>query len=360
MLWYFGKAIVNSRLCGSGGMDISAELILVIVLLTALIFTLTNGLHDASSVVATFISCGAANPVQAISLAAIGGFVGAVTSGSAVANTVSAIVTIPTEAALLNVLLAAMLGAVIWNLVTWKFGFPSSSTHALVGGLVGAVWVSRGTEYVLWGWKEFLAPEHQIIGITKIVIALLFSPLLGFAIAFLLQFISNIVLRNAKFAINIWIKRIQWILAALLAYSHGANDTQKVVGIISLALAAANYPFGQVAPIWINSLGGSVMFMGTLLGGWSIMKTIGRGIYAIRPIHSLNCQLSSGGSVIMATALGAPVSTTHVVVGSVVGVGAAEEFRMVNWKIGQEIIIAWCVTMPASAAVAALIYCVVG
>jgi PiT family inorganic phosphate transporter len=341
-------------------MDISTELILAMVILIALIFTLTNGLNDASSVVATFISCGAANPIHAVCLAAIASFVGAVTGGSAVADTVSAIVEIPTEAALLTVLLAAIIGAVMWNLVAYKLGFPSSSTHALVGGLIGAVWVSRGSEYILWGWKGFLAPEHQVVGITKIVIALIFSPLLGFIAAFFLQFISKIILRNATFAINKWVKRVQWVIAALLAYSHGANDTQKMVGIISLALAAASYPFGPVKPFWINALGGTVMFMGTILGGWSIMKTIGRGIYTLRPIHSLNSQLSSGGSLILATVLGAPVSTTHVVVGSVVGVGSADEFRMVNWKIGQEIIVAWCVTIPASAMVAALIYYIIG
>lgn len=255
-------------------MTISTVFILVIVIFVALIFTLTNGLHDASSVVATFISCRAANPIQAISLAAFCGFIGALTSGSAVANTISGIVTIPTETALLKVLLAAMIGAVIWNLVTWELGFPSSSTHALVGGL------------------------------------------------------------------NKSIKKIQWVIAGLLAYSYGANDTQKTVGIIWLALASASYSNGQVGLIWIKGLAGAVMFAGTLLGGWPIMKTIGRDIYTIRPIHSLNFQLSSGGCLVLATALGAPVSTTHVVVGSVIGVGGADEFRMVNWKIGKEIIIA--------------------
>jgi PiT family inorganic phosphate transporter len=340
-------------------MVVTPELILMSVIFMAIIFTLTNGLHDASSVVATFISCGAANPIQAICLAAVFGFIGALTSGSAVANTVSTIVIIPTEASLLSILLAGMIGAVVWNLVTWKFGFPSSSTHALIGGIVGAVWVSRGVEYILWGWGDLLGPNHQFIGITKIIAALILSPLLGFIAAFLLQIIAKIVLRNAKFTLNIWIKRLQWIIAALLAYSHGANDTQKIVGIVSLALAAGSYPFGQFNPVWINALGGSVMFLGTMLGGWSIMKTIGRDIYAIRPIHSLNSQLSSGGSVILATAIGAPVSTTHVVVGSVAGVGAADEFRMVNWNMGKEIIIAWCITMPASAVVAALVYYII-
>ena len=337
-------------------MTISTVLILVIVIFVALIFTLTNGLHDASSVVATFISCGAANPVQAISLAAICGFVGALTSGSAVANTISGIVTIPTETALLKVLLAAMIGAVVWNLVTWKFGLPSSSTHALVGGLVGAVWVARGTNYILWGWSELISPGHHLMGMTKIVAALILSPVIGFVAAFILQKISNLVLRNAKFSLNNWIKRIQWVIAGLLAYSHGANDTQKTVGIIWLALACASYSNGQVGLIWIKGLAGTVMFAGTLLGGWPIMKTIGRGIYTIRPIHSLNSQMSSGGCIVLATALGAPVSTTHVVVGSVIGVGGADEFRMVNWKIGKEIIIAWCITIPASALVAALAF----
>jgi PiT family inorganic phosphate transporter len=337
-------------------MTIPTVLILSIFVVAALSFTLTNGLHDASSVVATFISCGAANPIQAILLAAICGFIGALTGGNAVADTVSAIVTIPTETALLNVLLAAMIGAVVWNLVTWKFGFPSSSTHALVGGLVGAVWIARGSNYILWGWSELTGPNHQLMGITKIVAALILSPVLGFAAAFILQKISNIALRNAKFSLNRWIKRVQWLIAGLLAYSHGANDTQKTVGIISLALASSSYSSGQVGLIWIKGLAGSVMFAGTLLGGWPIMKTIGRGIYTIRPIHSLNSQLSSGGCLILATALGAPVSTTHVVVGSVAGVGGADEFRMVNWKIGKEIIIAWCVTIPASASVAAIVF----
>jgi len=337
-------------------MTISMVLILTIVIVAALIFTLSNGLHDASSVVATFIACGAATPIQAIFLAAVCGFVGALTSGDAVANTVSAIVTIPKEPALLTVLLAAMIGAVIWNLVTWKFGFPSSSTHALVGGLVGAVWIARGTNHILWGWSELIGPGHQLLGISKIVAGLILSPVLGFMVAFILQIISNVALRNAKFSLNHWIKRIQWVIAGLLAYSHGANDTQKTVGIIALAFVSSNYLSGQVQLFWIKGLAGAVMFAGTLLGGWPIMKTIGRGIYTIRPIHSLNSQLSSGGCLVLATLLGAPVSTTHVVVGSVAGVGGADEFRMVNWKIGKEIMVAWCFTIPASALVAAIVY----
>lgn len=305
---------------------------------------------------ATFIACGAATPIQAISLAALCGFLGAVVTGSAVSNTVAAVVALPLQISLLKVLWAAMIGAVIWNLLTWKLGFPSSSTHALVGGLIGAVWVSHGPNFILWGWKELLSPNHHVIGISKIVLSLIISPILGFFVALLLQKISHLVLRNANFKLNTSINRIQWVMAGLLAFSHGGNDTQKIVGIISMALAASSYPFGQIDPVWIRACGGLVMFAGTLLGGWSIMKTVGRGIYTIRPIHSLNSQLSAGASILMATFLGAPVSTTHVVVGSVVGVGSADEYRMVNWKIGQEIIVAWTVTMPASAMVAAGLY----
>jgi inorganic phosphate transporter, PiT family len=168
-------------------MTAAVTFILLAVILTAFIFTLTNGLHDASSVVATFIACGAAPPLQAVAWAAVWGFIGALISGSAVSNTVSSVVDIPTQAALLNVLLAALAGAVVWNVITWWTGFPSSSTHALIGGLIGAVWMARGSHYVLWGWQQLTGPGHQLIGVSKIVAALLISPLLGFTSAFLLQ-----------------------------------------------------------------------------------------------------------------------------------------------------------------------------
>jgi PiT family inorganic phosphate transporter len=328
----------------------------MVVILAALVFVLTNALHDASSVVATFISSGAGNPVQAITLAAIFSFIGALAGGNAVADTISSIAAVPADPLLLNILLAAMGGAVIWNLVTWYFGLPSSSTHALIGGLVGAVWMARGSEYVLWGFSELIAPDHQLVGISKVLLFLLLSPLLGFAAAFVLQTITNVLLRNAKSAINKWIERLQWLITALLAFSNGANDTQKIVGIITLAVASVSELSSQLPLLGIKGTVGAVTFAGTLLGGWPVIKTIGREIYTIRPIHGLNSQLSAGASVLLSTLLGAPVSTTHVVVGSVAGVGAADEFRMVNWNIGQEIITAWCITIPAAALAAAIIY----
>lgn len=336
--------------------SISITIILISVIVIALIFALSNGLHDASSVVATFIVCGAATPKQAIGVASVFGLLGAILGGSAVAETISKVIDLPVQSSLLTILFAAMLGAVIWNLVTWKLGLPSSSTHALIGGIIGAVWLSSGYKHILWGFNEFIGANHQITGIVKVIAALIISPFLGFIVAFILQKVTSVLLRNAKFTVNKSLKRIQWVIAATLAYSHGANDTQKIIGIITLALVAGGNVDMQTAPLWVRLSGGVVMFIGTSVGGWSIIKTIGRGIYNIRPIHSTNSQLASVGSVLVATLIGAPVSTTHVVVGSVMGVGAADEYKMVHWGIAKEIIMAWFITIPLTAIISALIY----
>ncbi len=337
-------------------MPISLTIIVLLVVSIGLIFALSNGLHDASSVVATFINCGAASPKQAILLASSFGLLGAIFGGSAVADTISKVIDLPANTALLPILFSAILGAVVWNLITWRLGLPSSSTHALIGGIIGAVMVSSGAHHIVWGWQELMGTGHQITGIAKVIAALLISPLLGFFVAFLLEKMAKLLLRNAKFTLNKTLNRIQWITAATLSYSHGANDTQKIIGLLTLALAAGESATMQTAPLWVRIGGGAVMFLGTVLGGWSIMKTIGRGIFNIRPIHSLNSQLSSVGSIFAATAIGAPVSTTHVVVGSVMGVGAADEYRMVHWRIVKEIVIAWFITIPLSAIVSAGIY----
>lgn len=337
---------------------ISTSVLLILVIMISLVFALSNGLHDASSVVATFICSGAASPRQAILLASAFGMVGAVFGGNAVADTISGLIDLPPETALLPILLAAILGAVIWNLLTWKLGLPSSSTHALAGGIIGAVVVSSGYKHVSWGWNELFFGSHKFTGITLVAAALIISPLLGFVLAFILGKVSKILFRNAKFGLNKGLNRFQWVIAGLLSYSHGANDTQKIIGLLALALAAGGRSTLQTAPLWVRISGGLVMFAGTMLGGWSIMKTIGRGIYEVRPIHSVNSQLASFGAILFATAVGAPVSTTHVVVGSVMGIGAADQYKIVHWKIVREIITAWFITIPASAAVAAAVYAV--
>ena len=337
---------------------VSASTILMAVIGVCLIFALSNGLHDASSVVATFITSGAASPRQAILLASVFGLIGAVFGGNAVADTISKVIDLPADTVLLPILLSAILGAVVWNLVTWKFGLPSSSTHTLIGGIIGAVTVSFGYRHVLWGWSDLISGSHRMTGIVLVVAALFFSPLIGFIFAFLLGKAAKIMFRNAPFGLNRWLNRLQWAMAGFLSYSHGANDTQKIIGILVLALAAGGGKAVQTAPLWVRVSGGLVMFAGTMLGGWRIMKTIGRGIFEIRPIHSVNSQFASFASILFATAVGAPVSTTHVVVGSVMGVGAADQYRTVHWQIVKEILMAWVITIPASAGVSAAIFAI--
>ncbi|WP_379971343.1 anion permease [Ectobacillus sp. sgz5001026] len=330
-------------------------ILLAIVIIIALIFTFTNGLHDASSVVATMIACNAASPIQAVLLASVFGLLGVFFSGNLVADTVSAIIRISPGIDLIHILIASILGAVIWNIITWKIGIPSSSTHALIGGLIGAAWTSNGPSSILWGVSELFTGNHQVVGIIKVIVSLIFSPLLGFTIAYLIQKVSALLLRNAKFRITSTINKLQWVVAAALAFSHGSNDSQKITGLISLALISAGVVNTHSVPPLIKIIVGLVMFVGTALGGWKIMKTIGNKIYDLRSIHSLNSMLSSGISILFATFTGAPVSTTHVVVGGIMGVGTADEYRMVNWNIGKEIVTAWFITIPCSAIASAVI-----
>lgn len=331
-------------------------ILLVIVIIIALIFALTNGLHDASSVVATFIACRAATPIQAIGLAAACGFTGAMLGGTSVAKTFINLIGPSKHDTTLVILLAAILAAVVWNLITWYFAIPSSSTHALVGGIIGAVGVSSGFDQVLWGWNQLFAKPAELTGMMRIFAALFISPPLGFILAYLLQKLLGFAMRNARNTINHWLKRLQWVMSAMLAFSFGANDTQKFMGLITLALIVSGNLQEQIVPLWVRVSGALVMFCGTLFGGWKIMRTLGERIYGLRPLHSLNSQISSGAAILMATQLGVPVSTTHVVSSSVLGVGAGDEHRMVNWNIGKEMLVAWFITIPSSALVAMLIY----
>lgn len=330
----------------------------VLVVVAAFIFLLTNGLHDASSVLATMIACGAATPLQAVVLAACLGLAGTMLGGTAVADTMVKLMHLPAAGPLLtNVLLAALLAAIGWNLLTWQMAMPSSSTHALVGGIIGSVWMAAGAENIAWGWSAALAGDG-LGGIVKVVAGLLISPVLGFCAAFFLQKTLALLLRNARFGINRWLKAGQWLLVALLAFSHGANDTQKVIGLVSvIMLSGGALEDGvQNLPFLLRLAGGAVMFIGTMLGGWSIIKTLGSDIYALRPLHSFNSQLVSAAALLLGTSAGAPISTTQLVAGTVLGVGAAEEYRMVKWQVGKEMVMAWFVTLPAVALLAALLY----
>jgi len=331
-------------------------ILLTITIGIVILFTLTNGLHDASSVVATFITCGAATPAQAVMLAAAFELLGALFGGSAVAATVAGIVKLKSGTEMLVVILAAVVGAVFWNVLTWQFGIPSSSTHALVGGLSGAAIGFGGGAMINWGFAETFHTLHAT-GIAKVLIALVFSPLLGLLVAFIMLNLLMLLFRNATYRVNRPIKKIQWVLTAVMAFNHGANDTQKSMGLIMLALFSA----GQVTtvadvPIPVRVMVGVIMCIGVLFGGWSIMKTLGRGIYTIRPVHSLASQLGTGLSLYFANATGAPVSTTHVVVGTIMGVGTADEKKMVNWQAAKNILFSWLITIPCSGLVSWLFF----
>ena len=337
-------------------MEIGTILLLGTAIFVIVVFTLTNGLHDASSVVATFITCGAATPVQAVILAAAFELLGAIFGGSAVAGTIASIIKLNAGHEMLIVILSAVFGAVFWNLLSWKYGIPSSSTHALIGGLCGASIGFGGGAMINWGFIEAIQTFH-LTGIAKVIFALVLSPLLGFAIAFFILHILTFCFRNSTFKVNGPIKKAQWFLTAVMAFNHGANDTQKSMGLIMLALFSAGKVISiSIVPPEIRILVGLVMCIGVLVGGWSIMKTLGRGIFTIRPVHSLASQLATGISLYFANVIGAPVSTTHVVVGTIMGVGTADEKKMVNWQAVKNILFSWIITIPSAALISWLFF----
>lgn len=335
----------------------SVFLLVAAVVVVSLFFAFTNGIHDASSIVATPIACGAVSPRAAVLFAGVIGFAGALLGGSAVANTVGSLVTHTTDHGLITLLLAAVLAASVWNIVTWWLRLPSSSTHALIGGLIGAAVAASGTSSVLWGWDELVGPAHHLVGLMKVVVFLIASIVLGLALGFVLTRLSSAALRGASRKANVPIKRSQILTAAVVAFGHGANDTQKQMGVMVLALAAGGYlaSSGDI-PIWVRIAAGLMMALGTVGGGWGIMKTIGRGIFRLEPIHSLDSQIASSASLIGSTLAGAPVSSTQVVAASIMGVGAAENAKMVQWSVGKEILAGFLLTIPAAIALSAVLY----
>ena len=323
----------------------------------SLFFAFTNGIHDAGSIVATPIACEAMTPRMAVGYASVIGFAGAVLGGSAVASTVGGIISVAPDRNLVLILLAAVLSATIWNLATWRLHLPSSSTHALIGGMIGAAVSAGGAGSVLWGWDEFTAAGHHLTGLTKVLAFLIVSIVVGFVLGYLIQRASSLLLRNATRKANAPIRRVQLLTAAVLAFGHGANDTQKQMGIITLAMVAGGYvTASEGIPMWVRLAAGAMMALGTLGGGWSIMKTLGRGIFRLEPIHSFASQIASSSSLVASTLVGAPVSSTQVVASSIIGVGSAENARMVQWSVGKEILVAFLITIPAAMALSGFLY----
>jgi PiT family inorganic phosphate transporter len=320
--------------------------LIIAVIVLALAFDFLNGVHDSSNVVATMISSRALSPRVALGLTAVSNFVGPLIFGVAVANTIGHEV-VAADTINTQVLLAALTSAILWNLLTWYLGFPSSSSHALIGGFVGAVVVDAG-------WKAIHLP-----GIEKVLIALFASPIIGLVFGFITLRIILLLSWHATPRINKFFRRIQVVTAIALSLSHGTNDAQKTMGIITLALVTGGYLKVFAVPLWVILLCGVMIGLGTALGGWKLIRTLGGKFYKIRPIHGFASQLTSAVVILVASLVGGPVSTTQVVSSAIMGVGAAERVNKVRWGVAQEIATAWLLTIPATALVAAGMYWVI-
>jgi PiT family inorganic phosphate transporter len=327
---------------------VSAELIAAIAL--ALAFAFTNGIHDAANAIAALVATRAAQPLPAVLLASVFNVLGPILLGAAVANTIASIVSVP-ETSVIPVIGAALTGAVVWNVFTWLRGLPSSSGHALVGGLVGAALADSGLDAVYWGGLDGLHP----VGVFGALIALALAPPLGALAAFAVIRLLRLGLRRAARGVRKPIRAGEWMMSAWLAFSHGSNDAQKTVGVIALLLFAGGELSSLEAPVWVEAACGVALTIGTALGGWAIVRTIGRRIYRLRPVDGLASQTSSAAVILAASILGAPVSTTQVVTSSVVGVGGGRRrWHRIHWPVVQGVAVAWVATMPIAAGLAAL------
>ncbi len=279
-------------------------------------------------------------------MTAIAHFVGPLIFGVAVATTIGHEV-VAAETISIQVILAALISAICWNLLTWYLGFPSSSSHALVGGFVGAVLIGAG-------WRAIL-----LHGLEKVLIALFISPVIGFGIGFLIYKLILLMCLNASPRVSLLFKRGQIFTGLALALSHGANDAQKTMGIITLALVTGGYLEIFAVPLWVILLSGGMIALGTSLGGWRLIRTLGGKIFKIRPMDGFGAQFASATVILGASLFGGPVSTTQVVSSAILGVGASERVNKVRWGVAREIATAWLLTIPASALLAAGIYWVI-
>jgi PiT family inorganic phosphate transporter len=322
--------------------------VLVVAFGMALAFAVTNGLHDSADAIATLVATRAARPAVAVCLAAVGSIIGPLLLGKAVADVVGSIVTVP-RADLVFVLGAGLTGAVGWNLVTWARGFPASSGHALLGGLVGAALAQGGVHRVHWGGFDGLRPD----GVIGVIVVLAIAPVIGFAAGLIADRLARRAVRRTTVRVRGPVRALQWGMTVALAFSHGANDTQKTVGVVTVILIADREIHTTTAPWWVTLLCSVAFTAGTSLGGWPVVRTIGRRIVRLRPIDSLASQTASTVVLLAASIAGAPVSTTQVVGSSVVGVGAGHRrWRHVHWPVVRAMLLAWVVTVPAAAVMA--------
>ncbi|GGE60874.1 inorganic phosphate transporter [Priestia taiwanensis] len=325
-------------------MDITLFLTILIVI-GALAFDFINGFHDTANSIATSVSTKALKPRHAIILAAVMNFVGAMTF-TGVAKTISKDIVDPFT---LNngslVILAALIAGITWNLITWYYGIPSSSSHALIGSIAGAAIASAGFAALNYG------------GFFKILQSLIISPLLAFGLAYLVYSIFKIALKNFNLSkTNKRFRMYQIATAALQSYTHGTNDAQKAMGIITMALMANSYQSTDDVAFWVQFSCAAAMGLGTSVGGWKIIKTVGGKIMKIRPVNGVAADLTSSAIIFGATFIHLPVSTTHVISSAIMGVGASHRIKGVHWGTAKRMLITWFITLPISGTLAALIY----
>jgi PiT family inorganic phosphate transporter len=318
--------------------------LLIVVIAVGVAFDFTNGFHDTANYVATWVGTRAISPRTAVLISAVANLAGAFVT-TAVAKTIGQGL-IDTHLISNQVLLAALLGAIAWNLLTWWLGLPSSSTHALVGGLCGAALVKAGTKGVLWHglWEKVIIPAAA-------------SPVIGFAGAFLLVIlIYRIFFRASPGTANRGFRLGQLVSGTWVAFTHGANDAQKTMGVIALALSIHGSISSFYIPTWVKVVAALTIGAGTYVGGWRIIRTLGQRIYKMAPEHGFAAQISAGSTLYLGTHFGFPISTTHVVTGSVMGAGATRRLSAVRWGLAGNILFAWLLTLPAAGLVAAALY----
>jgi len=325
----------------------------VVAIGLALIFGFTNGFHDAANVVATIIATGAMTPRLALGMAALGEFIGPLLFGTAVAQTIgeNIIDTSMFDSRLISLsislIIAALIGAIAWNLITWFFGLPSSSSHALVGGMVGAVLVAFGPDKIVWK------------GLLYVIFVLMISPILGFIFGHFFLKLTLYLSRNATPRAGFFFNRMQILSSIALSLSHGANDAQKPMALIMMSLIILRLSPTFRIPLWAVLSCATAIAFGTASGGWRIIKTVGTKIYRLRSVHAFCAQTSSAVVILGASLLGGPVSTTHVVSSSIMGVGAGSRISAVRWGVAKNIVVAWFITIPASAIIAALSFYII-
>jgi len=319
--------------------------LVIIAIILAFIFDFLNGFHDAANSIATIVSTRVLKPIYAVFWAAFFNFIAFLFFGLNVANTIGTGLIDPSIVNV-NLIFAALIGAIFWNIFTWYFGLPSSSSHALIGGLLGAAIAKAGLSPLKWG------------GISKVLLAIVISPLLGMILGLLLIFlIAHLFFRASPHRIDGWFRKLQFISAAFISLGHGGNDAQKTMGIIAILLFSAGLLGTKFyVPLWVIVSCNFVIALGTFFGGWRIVKTMGMKITKLKPVTGFCAETASALTLFLATGLGIPVSTTHTITGAIVGVGSLNSASAVRWGVARNIVYAWIFTVPAAGLISACMW----